>query len=297
MAEEISLVERIKMIENLYIITPEIKQALETIRICRDSGYKPYEPYCMTIEGPFGSGKTELATRVVQGILNDYAETQSAIKAVLLTTPVNPTEKKLSQEFFFGLKIPFRGRTDAHIMAETIKRNIDYFRPELIFIDEIQHFFDGQTSRLIISACDHLKQIIKQSSAPIILMGLDGKVAEFLELNPQLGSLFINTHHMKNFNWDEKKPESIRYLQEFLFHVEDGFHLKYPSNLAETSMAQKLFLASKGVKRVLMRLLIRAAKQAIQSGEEKINLSILSQVWLQIGRGPGSSKRNPFSFG
>lgn len=296
MAEEVSLVDRIEMIDNLYIITPEIKHAIESIRICRDSGYKSREPYCMTIEGPFGSGKTELATRVVQGVLNDYAETQSAIKAVLLTTPVNPTERKLSQEFFFGLKIPIEGGNDSHIMAEKIKRNIDYYRPELIFIDEIQHFFDGQTSRLIVSACDHLKSIIKQSSAPIILMGLDGKVAEFLDLNPQLGSLFINTHHMKNFNWDEKKPESIRYLQEFLSRVEIGFQLKYPSNLAETSIAQKLFLASKGVKRVLMRLLRSAAKQSIQSGEEKINLSILSQVWMQIGRGPGAPKRNPFLF-
>jgi len=57
---------------------------------------------------------------------------------------------------------------------------------ELLILDEVQHFRDRDSRRVLENASNWLKTLIKETGVACVLVGLQGEAEEVVRLNPQL---------------------------------------------------------------------------------------------------------------
>jgi hypothetical protein len=282
--------ERFKIIEDLYIIMPDIQTIIDSAEICRQSRYSS-EPFCMLIEGPFGSGKTSLAKLLLSRNKIKFGVTTNKVPTLLATIPVNPTDKKISQELLKSLNDTYSLSGNTHLLTLRAATVISRLETELLFCDEFQHFIDQNNNTILYDSTDWFKNFIKTNHIPTVMIGLEQKSKPIINSNLQLGSLFINSFNLSNFSWNkEKSRESIEYFRSFLEMLDQQMPLRFSSDLSEEKAAYQIFLATSGIKRSVMRLLRTAARLAVIEKTEKMDGKILSKAFTMVGQGLDKNK-------
>jgi hypothetical protein len=241
------------------------------------------DPQCMLLVGPTGAGKTTLAASYTQKYPATFTDTVILRPVVMATIPSTASITNLLITLLSALGDP--GATRGNIVAKE-ERLKKFFREkclvELLILDELQHFVDRDSQRILQNASNWLKTFIKETKVACVLIGLQNDAEEVVDSNPQLARLFGDPYVLAPFEWDETKPGATREVfRDFLRELERLLPLQEPSHLADYETALRCFAACSGAVSYLMELVRSAIYLALEQERESLDYGLLSQAFIE----------------
>lgn len=164
----------------------------------------------------------------------------------------------------------------------------------MVILDEANHFVDRDSERVLHDVSNTMKNLVKTHNVACVLVGLP-YTEEVLKVNEQFGSLFGDPHVLDPFQWDEERPETVAEFRMFLNQVERQLPLPSRSCLASKEMAWRCFVATQGKVGYVMRLLRRAAEEAVRRDEPGLSQDLLHEAFQRTLAGRRRGLANPFA--
>ncbi len=286
---------RLARIERIRITYPRWQRIIDEIGRCHEMFGLAAEPQCLLLVGPTGAGKSTLVASYAQRHPPVVSELDSGRPVVHATIPTPATIKALAATLLAALGDP---RAAYGTVGSMTYRLTQFFRDcgvELLILDEVQHFRDRDSRKVLENASNWLKTLIKETGVACVLVGLQGEAEEVVRLNRQLARLFGDAHVLLPFAWDEHQPETVQEFRTFLGLLDGMLPLPEPSALAERDRARRLYLASEGIVAYLMELVRRATYLAVVQGRDRLDEALLAVAFDQRLAGARRGIANPFA--
>lgn len=256
------------------------KSAQHILKTLQDLMHKPARPRMpnLLIVGDSNNGKTTVIRRFNslhgQGYVNDDAEPVKPI--ILAESPPSADEKGLYISILEQFFTPYRPSDPANKLRFQVIHLMRKTHVRILIIDEFHSLLTGSPiqQRLVMNA---IKNLCNELVIPIVGVGTKEAV-RVLHTDPQHASRFeVITLPLWERNSD---------FQQLLAGFENILPLKKPSKLHAQELAHLLHTISEGNTGNLNRLLVECATEAINSGKEQIDKSIIeSKAWLRPTRG------------
>lgn len=248
------------------------------------------EPMCMLLHGPAGVGKSTLALAYLADHPPVLSDERKMVPVLNATIPVPATMKNMASELLEKLGDPLSDRGTLEQRTKRLRKLLLECGTRLIILDEFQHFIDRKSERVILDVSDWLKNLISNTSIPVVLIGLPYS-RSVLAANEQLLRRFSYQAELTPFSWTDEahRKEFIKILDAL--DGELGKVLGEKSGLKEH--AKRCHAATKGLIALIMKLLNGAAQKAVQSGSTRIELEHLAKSFRERLL-PDKSAPNPF---
>jgi len=241
------------------------------------------EPQCMLLVGPTGAGKTTLAASYARKYPAIFTDTVILRPVVMATTPSTASVPNLMITLLRALGDPGAARGTIGAKEDRLEMFFkEKCRVELLILDELQHFVDRDSQRILLNASNWLKTFIKETKVSCILVGLQNDAEEVVDSNPQLARLFGDPYVLAPFEWDETKSDATKEVfRDLLRELEGLLPLKEPSHLADYETALRCFAACGGAVSYLMELVRSAIYLALEQERESLDYGLLSQAFTE----------------
>ncbi len=282
-------------VEGIRVAYPRWQRIVAEIGRCQEWGPLAAEPPCLLLVGPTGAGKSTLVGTYAQehpAVLTEGGVTYPVVRA---TIPTPATIKALAIALLAALGDL---RAASGTVGAMTYRLTQYFRDcqvELLILDEVQHFRDRDSRKVLENASNWLKTLLKETGVSCVLVGLQGEAEEVVRVNRQLARLFGDAHVLLPFVWEERQPETVREFRTFLDLLDEMLPLPERAGLAEHETARRLYLASEGIVAYLMELVRRATYLAVVQGRDRLDASLLAAAFEQRLAGARRGVANPFA--
>jgi hypothetical protein len=163
---------------------------------------------------------------------------------------------------------------DSGNTSQKTQRLINYIKDcdvELVMLDEFQHFFDPNKhkDKVLYDVADWFKTIINETKVPFVMFGLDYS-SKILTKNEQLEGRFAIHHKLEKFRYET--DEDIEDFRRMMYEIDIRLPLVQSSWLADPDISERIYLATDGLMRSMMKLIRRAAKIAIENNHDRIEL-------------------------
>lgn len=289
-----SIEERIRLVEQIYISYPRLEAVIKKIEHCHNHSKHSAEPECLLITGETGAGKTTLYKRYEQRFPRRVTEDGTIVPVLSVSIPVPATNKSLVTTLLVALGDPAAGKGTVINQTFRLKRLVKGCGVEIIILDEFQHFIDKDSRKILQNVSDWLKDLLNETSIPVVLIGMPNS-EEILEANKQLKRRFAARESLAPFGWDTP-GEQIEF-RKFLKVLDGRLPLLERSNLADTGTAYLIYCATGGTVAYVMKLVRRATATALEQGGEKLTLEVLAQAYDERLAADDTEKENPFLKG
>jgi hypothetical protein len=220
--------------------------ALEISR-CQQMTLLAHEPYCMSLEGPTGAGKT----RLVKHYMSQYPayETPAGLMRPVfyMMTPAETTIKGMAEQMLTQLGDPAAHKGTRTQMDFRLDHLIQHCGVQLVILDDFHHLLNIHTDRSLKAVSDWLKVRIKNTGKPFLIVGIEGELAKVLNYNPQLARLFAARTTLKPFAWDLNSKPAIAEFDLFIRQVEHWLAIQFPADLPRLTLLNCLHYATKGL--------------------------------------------------
>jgi hypothetical protein len=163
----------------------------------------------------------------------------------------------------------------------------------MLMLDDLQHFVDRESERVLHDISNWLKNLVKETHVACNIAGLP-EAENVLRANPQLGRLFGDPYVLEPFTWETQQPATIQELCTFLTTLEGLLPLPEASHLADIETAWRCFVASEGNMAHLMNLIRRATHYALQRERPALDLKLLAEAFDNRLAGLRRGIANPF---
>lgn len=291
--KNIPLEERTAMVHKIHVVYPRLKEIYQKIAYCHRFSVHSAEPECMFIFGPTGAGKTTVCREYLKRHPRTADSEGVRVPVLTASIPSPATVKSLATKLLFELGDPLADRGTTSSQTLRLTNLIKACGVEMIILDELQHFIDRDSQKVLRTVSDWLKTLILDTGVPIVLVGLP-EAEGVLESNPQLSRRFANRHYLQPFSWDTQ--EGSTEFRKFLHAVESRLPFKEKSHLADIDLAERFFYASDGVVAYVMKLIRYGTHLALQQRIEKLDHSVLAASYQQHVSSDKPGKVNPFSI-
>lgn len=278
------------LVKKIHVSYPRLQAVGDEIADCHESK-ESGEPECLFICGPTGAGKTTARKEYARRFARIKSDEGYTVPVLSATIPVPATVKSVATKLLYELGDPAadKGTTGSQTLRlEMLAKDCSV---EVIILDELQHFIDRDSQKILKTVSDWLKTLLEDTGIPIVLIGLP-EAEGVLNANSQLSRRFANRHYLEPFRWDtnEKKEE----FRKFLSAVESMLPLSEKSNLADEDMALRFYYASDGVVAYVMKLARYGTRVALKQRLEKLDLDVLAKAFDQHVRADKPHKTNHF---
>lgn len=288
-------IEKKRLIESAFIMYPRLKKLEGMIEHCHQHSKISVEPWCMLISGWAGAGKTKLFQSYERRFPRGVTEGGIQIPVLSARIPQRPTVKSLVTILLYNLGDPLAEKGATIVQTLRLYHLLKECQVELIILDEFQHFVDWDSSKILRTVSDWLKNLIDESGVPVILIGMPySDVVLNAVGNSQLKRRFSLRQSLDFFGWktnDEKKD-----FRSFLKVVDEHLPLTKPSNFADLNTAYRFYCASNGVVAYVMKIVRRAACIAVDQAAEAVSLNMLEVAYDELIMPEDRRRKNPFSI-
>jgi len=283
--------ERINIVQNIFITTHNLQAIIDDIKVSRElaklNNYQT-EPDCILVTGEAGVGKSSLIERYKKDHPRVQLEYKTHVPVLFTSLPITKSDKAVIAHLLCALGDPSEGKVGT--APDLTRRFIKLLRKvgvELIIIDEFHHAIELQSETVIYKIADLLKYIISESNIPMVLFGMPQSTHVFTA-NSQLSGRFNRRKKIPLFTKD-----TFSDFRQFLMRVDKALPFDNLSELSEQDLSFRLFAASGGNFRRLMKgLLKRAAIRAINNGLPNIPIDYLADEYMD--NYDPDRKKNPF---
>lgn len=290
---QMTIEDRIKRVESIYIHFPRNEAALKAIRHCHQHAKVSGEAEGLLIQGESGAGKTTLYRRYIRDYPHEIREDGMVARVLYATVPVPATVKSLVTKLLSAIGDPAAERGSQISQTNRLKRYLEACGTELIILDEFQHFQDRDSSRILRTVSDWLKVLMDETGVPVLLVGMPySHTILDADGNEQLQRRFATRINLDPFGYETS--EERKTFRKFLRAIDDRLPLAESSNLADSDMAFCFYKATGGIVAHVMKLVRRAAVIALESGQEKLTLEMLALAYEQRLAANNPSNPNPF---
>ena len=243
------------------------------------------------ITGPSGVGKSTILEHYLEYFPKEYAQHKTIIRVLHVVTPASPTVKSLAEAILLALGDPMAQRGSAEEKTFRIYQLLKACEVEILFIDEIQHFYYAHTVIEFRRITDWLKNMISLSGLAVVLFGLpEAEMVVFS--NEQLARRFSSRLHISPFKADDE--EDFVEFRAALKGLQQVLPLAVDAPLFEANLARRFLVASNGVLDYVRKILEGAVVIAGRAGLQKLDLSTYAagfrnNIWPEV-----SDRLNPF---
>ncbi len=291
--KNIPVIDRVQMVEKLYIHFPRNETALKAIKECHTHTKVSNEAEGLLIQGDTGAGKTTIIRLYAKTFPRTYTDDGTIVPVLCASVPVPATCKSLVTTLLSAIGDPAAEKGTQVSQTHRLKRYMEGCKVELLILDEFQHFQDRDSHKILKTVSDWLKVLMDQTNVPIVLAGLPYSHT-ILDAagNEQLQRRFAIRIDLEPFGY--KTSRERQDFRRFLSVIDDKLPLAEKSDLADPGTALCIYEATNGVVAHVMKLVRRATVIALESNSERLTMDILSQAYEQRLAANDPSKRNPF---
>lgn len=272
-----------------FVTSPFIKKMLDLFDYLRLKNSKFGVVSCALITGESGSGKSAIAERCLAKNPRVEEEERTRIPVFYYEFKTVNTPKDFYMEALLeiGDPSPKNSRETAPDLRRKLNKLIKVTKVELIILDEIQVFFEGRSRAALPGLADVFKDLIKDSSVPVVFMGMPYSKYLF-DSNKQLRTRVSHEYTMPVYRVSTK-PHFNEY-RRLLKMLGSAHGLADMVTLEEVSVAFRIFCYTRGNLRATAEL-ISDFKIDGQLGLARSSVDGLGDVLKTRGR---SDKHNPF---
>lgn len=267
---ELDNLDRRKIANYIYIQSPDLTKALNSIQSCRDTFKLQPEPDCILIYGDRGTGKTSLINQYISQHASHRLEnggTKTPVFSCEVTAASTVSQFYTSVLRGLGDPLPEQGHTATK--GERLYRLLKDLGTELIIIDEFHELLDGENQKVKVNVASAIKTLINQTKIPVILSGTSVASA-LLNSNSELRRRFKASVKLSRFSiFTEAERNTFR---KFLAEYDKALPFKMRSDLAREGIYERIYAGSLGLPSGVGSIMREASKLAIEDGSENIQL-------------------------
>jgi|SoiMethySBSTD1v2_1073268.scaffolds.fasta_scaffold04443_10 Bacterial TniB protein. len=291
--KNMSIEDRIRLVEDLYIHFPRNDAALKAIKECHEHAKVANEAEGLLVQGDTGAGKTTIIRLYAREHQRTLTDEGSIVPVLCASVPVPATCKSLATALLTAIGDPAAERGTQISQTNRLTRYFQACNIELLILDEFQHFQDRDSKKILKTVSDWLKLLMDQTRVPIVLSGLPYSHTILDAVgNEQLQRRFAARIDLEPFGYETSAERQD--FRRFLNAIDDNLPLAEKSNLADPATTLCIYEATNGVVANVMKLIRRATVIALESNSEILTFEILSLSYEQWLAANNPSKPNPF---
>jgi hypothetical protein len=280
-------------LQNKIIEHPKFTLTIREIARLHERGKEAGVADSMLLVAQSGTGKSTALKYYEERFPRTESKRGTRIPVLRVGTPESPTVKTLAEAVLVAMGDPAAAKGTASAKTNRIVHFFKECDVELLFIDEFQHFYDGQRAAESRRVSDWLKNLINMVGIPVILAGLPRSIA-VVNANLQLRRRFGAPLYMPPFGFDNQ-DERLEFRG-----VLRGIQSRLPvpcTDLSESNMAQRFYFASHGLLDFVVKIIDDAvSRTSPDSGEpltqQDFEAAFKRTIWLDA-----PDHLNPFSKG
>lgn len=234
------------------------------------------------IVGRSGNGKSSILERFVKRHPVELSPSGSPIAPLLyIEMPETPDESELWSSILWAMAISHREKDPASLKKRQVKSILHYAQVRVLVIDEFNNLVNaGRAAGDLLAAIKGLSNELKIS---VVASGTQAAI-NALNTDPQMKSRF-EPAALDRWKLD---AEYLRFLASY----EQLLPLAEPSGLSSREIAPKIYGMAGDTVGGTVKLLKAAARHAIETGRECIDLQVLEQMpWTKPGEWDDVARR------
>ncbi|MEP7288625.1 MAG: TniB family NTP-binding protein [Chloroflexota bacterium] len=285
--------ERIAYVETIRIWYPRMRTIYNAVEETHTANPMSAEPQCLMVVGPTGVGKSTLLRSYTVTHPRQACPGADRLPILEVTVPARATIRNFATKLLSAVGDPLADRGTVGSMEARLLRFMKVCAVEMLVVDDLQHFVDRDSERVLHDVSNWLKNLVKETHTACIMAGLP-EAEQVLSANPQLGRLFGDPYALQAFCWDASQPDTIAEFRTFLNTLEGLLPLPQVMPLTSAETAWRCYVASEGSMAHLMNLVRRAAQRAILLGHPALDVTLLAEAFDHRLAGRRRGLANPF---
>jgi energy-coupling factor transporter ATP-binding protein EcfA2 len=291
--ERLSVRERQAYVETIRIWYPRMRAIYDAVAQLHDFNALSAEPQCLMVVGPTGVGKSTLLRSYTTTYPREPRPEVDRLPILEVTVPARATIRNFVTRLLLAVGDPLADKGTVGAMENRLLRFMRQCEVEMLVVDDLQHFVDRDSDRVLHDISNWLKNLVKETHTACVMAGLP-EAERVLHANPQLGRLFGDPHRLQPFTWDASQPETVAEFRRFLQTLEEMLPLPETMPLTAVEMTWRCYVASEGCMAYLMNLVRRATQRAILLERPALDMTLLAEAFDHRLAGRRRGLSNPF---
>ncbi len=258
---------------------PRYKELHRDIKQCQYISKIAGEPQCMSLEGVSGAGKSTLVVEYAKNFPPVETAERTLIPIFYVQTPSPVTVRGMASKMLEKLGDPAFDRGRAYSLDSRLIKLIIASKVELVILDDFHNLINKETNRILATVSDWLKALIKETKVPFLVVGIEGQVNKILKANTELSRLFAVREMLHPFQWNTKKPSSIKEFAQFIKYAEQAIQMPLTGRIRRIELLFRLYYVTNGIVANIMKLMHWAHFIALRRKSTSIELCDLSQAF------------------
>jgi hypothetical protein len=256
-----------------FIAFRQIAQALGEVERLLDWPDRVGMPNLL-ISADSGMGKSTLVAKLQRDYPPGMQDEQGILFRPVITLEVpSPDEARIYTHLLEILNAPILPRESIAQLEIRALRILKQIRPRLIILDEFHKILQGNYRKQR-AALGLVRLISNQVRSPIVAFGTDEALTA-LSVDPQIQSRFI-AHTIAPWQFDTE-------FRTFVVSLLSAMPLQRASPIDEPATLRGLLTRSRRNTRTLVKIIERSAEDAVRSGAERIDASLLEASARALG--------------
>ena len=266
----------LNLIDTILVPHKAFDYATKRIEQCYKTAETAFEPICLPLIGESRTGKTRALKNIEQKYPSNRLSSGLNIPILRVKVPSKPTVKGLLEVLLHAVEDPLYKKDTEVVKTLRLLTLIKHTQTRLIMLDDLQHFYDRGSNKVLHHLADWLKNFMDESKVGFILSGLP-TIESVLNQNEQLAGRSSAPVKMPRFDWlvDRDRNEFVAILEAFQIGM---CELEMPIFISE-EMAFRFYCACGGLVGYLTKILRKAVEDAYFEERNHITLAHLSDAF------------------
>ena len=280
-----------------FILYPRLKELRDRLYRLHRMSRKRGESRSMVLEGGTGAGKTALAYHFKDLFSREETIYGSKIPVLYVLLPPMTNTRGLASTMLKSMGEPLWNKGTGPILTERLADFIPKCGVQFVILDDFHHFIDSDTDRVVRTSANWVKFMMKRTKIPFLVIGVETKVTQILDTNPELKRLFSFQEKLEPFTfdpYDEKDLDFALFVKQISKNI---VKMDFSEEVSRRSWLCRLHFATGGVVSAIIDLLEWAADGAMDANESEIILKRLYEVFEESFLDVSNPRQNPFTLG